>query len=81
MIHGFRWIAELLGLLGFRLAGRSVWLLGFVVRRLEPWSLTRSTLGEVGGYYFRLINGLIGSFLAFSRLVAPAPLGHEPRAE
>ena len=33
-----------------RLAVRSVWLLGFVGRRLEPISPTRSTLGEVGGF-------------------------------
>ena len=42
--HGFRWVAGLA-----RLAGRSALLLGFVARRLEPWSPTRSTLGEVGG--------------------------------
>ena len=34
-----------------RLAGRSVWLLGFVGRWLGPWSLRRSTLGEVGGLF------------------------------
>ena len=39
-------VAELLGLLG--LLG-SVLFLGFVGRRLEPCSLPRSTLGEVGG--------------------------------
>ena len=32
-----------------RLARRSAWLLGFVVRKLEPCSPPRSTLSEVGG--------------------------------
>ena len=42
-----RWAAGLAGLA--RLAERSVWLPGFVSRRLEPWSLPRSTLAEFGG--------------------------------
>ena len=44
-------LASLLaGLSGLaRLAGRSVWLLGFVGKRLLQRTRTRSTLGEVGG--------------------------------
>ena len=33
-----------------RLAGKSVWLLGFVGKRLEPCSPPRLSLGEVGGF-------------------------------
>ena len=51
--HRFSWIgswlaARLAGLA--RLGGKSVWLLGFVGRKLEPWNLPHSTLGEVGGF-------------------------------
>ena len=41
-----------------RLAGRSVWIPGFDGRRIEPCSLPRLTLGEVGGLiYVALVAG------------------------
>ena len=61
-LAGLAGLSRLVGLAGLaRLAGRSALLLGFVGRRLEAWSLTRSTLGEVGGFHdFDGLLGLLG---------------------
>ena len=66
------WVAGLA-----RLAGRSALLLGFasfqqfVGRRLEPCSPTRSTLGEVGGFF--MPHELARPFVMFSVLVFCRP--------
>ena len=66
---GLAWLA--------RLAGRSVWLPGFVGGRLEPWSLPRSTLGEVGGsnlLFNNYINSLNSEYMAKLLIESSHPL-------